>query len=208
MIQPYHFDDDIIEQCRLSRKPGVKVYSIDNPMVVIGRGTKPELELNFKNIIEDDVDVYLRCGGGCSVVIDPGNIIVSVVLPVSGFTKNRYYFDKISDWIRDSLIDIGITQTVKDGTSDLAIEGRKISGSCIYNSLDYLYFSATILVSPQTELMERYLKHPPREPGYRKGRKHSDFITNLQDYTDIVIDELIMKLRLALHPSKIDFLKE
>lgn len=208
VIKPYDFDDDIIKQCRQTGEPRVKVCRIEHPIVVIGRGTKPEIELNVENILEDGVDVYLRYGGGCSVVIDEGNIIVSVVLPVEGFTQNRYYFDKISDWIRVSLVNLGIPGVVRDGTSDLSIHGRKISGSCIYNSLDYLYYSATILLQPVTSLMERYLKHPPREPEYRGGRKHTDFVTELKKYTDIDIEELILKLRLALHPSKIDFLKK
>ena len=42
-----------------------------------------------------------------------------------------------------------------------------------------LFYSASILVSADVSLMERYLKHPPREPEYRKGRRHSEFVTNL-----------------------------
>jgi len=170
VIKPYDFDDVIIEQCRETHEPWVNVYRIERPIVVIGRGTKPEVELNIENIIEEGIDVYLRYGGGCSVVIDEGNIIVSVVLPVEGFTHNRYYFDKISDWIRESLIGLGISGVKKDGTSDLSIGGRKISGSCIYNSMDYLYYSATILSHPESSLMERYLKHPPREPALPYNR--------------------------------------
>jgi lipoate-protein ligase A len=38
-----------------------------------------------------------------------------------------------------------------------------------------------INVSEDVSLIERYLKHPKREPDYRKGRKHSEFVTNLKN---------------------------
>ena len=63
--------------------------------------------------------------------------------------------------------------------SDLVLGQRKIGGACIYRSGALVHYSTTLLVEPQVELMERYLLHPPREPEYRQGRSHAEFVTNL-----------------------------
>ena len=55
------------------------------------------------------------------------------------------------------------------------------SGSCIYRTRGLLYYSTTLLLDPDLELVERYLPHPPREPEYRRGRPHRDFMTSVRD---------------------------
>jgi len=204
-IQEYDFDRDLIESVTNESKPRLKIYRLDRQMVVIGRGGKVETELQTENIDGDGIPVYRRQGGGCAVVIDPGNIIISVVLPVKGFTENRYYFNLLSAWIEDCFKNIGFPRVEMAGISDLMIDNRKISGSCIYNGLDYLYYSTTILVHPDTEAMERYLRYPPREPDYRKGRRHSDFVTGLDSYyTDIEVWDLIKKLEQSLNLANLN----
>jgi lipoate-protein ligase A len=39
-----------------------------------------------------------------------------------------------------------------------------------------VYYSASLLVKPDVSLVERYLRHPPREPEYRRGRSHREFM--------------------------------
>jgi len=178
-LTPYAFDDDIIEAAQAELKPRMKIYRPDKTAVVIGKGGKPELELQLDTIEAENIDVYRRYGGGCSVVIDPGNVIISVVIPTNGIASHRGYFNVLTEWLRTGLAKMGFTQAASAGTSDIAIGGKKISGSCIYSTKDYLYYSAALLVDPDMELMVRLLKHPPREPEYRLNREHSDFVTSL-----------------------------
>jgi len=37
-----------------------------------------------------------------------------------------------------------------------------------------------LLLDADLMLMDRYLKHPPREPAYRQGRSHLDFVMNMR----------------------------
>ena len=203
-ILTYKFDDSLIESVRTKRKPETAIYRLGEPIVVLGRGSKVKAEIEVEAILADGIPVYRRYGGGCSVVIDPGNIVISAALPVRGFGKNRLYFGLLSGWQAEGLSRLGYKGIEPQGISDLAVSGRKISGSCIYNGLDFLYYSSTLLVEPDLELMEKYLKHPPREPEYRQGRKHSDFIAGLMEFRgDIDTAELLERLRNTLRAEDI-----
>jgi lipoate-protein ligase A len=113
------------------------------------------------------------------VFIDAGNLIVSLALPVSGIGESHAHFRCISRWLINGLDKIGFSGIEQSGISDLVLGDRKIAGACIYRSRNLLFYSASILVAPRIDLMERYLKHPPREPLYRHGRKHSQFVGRL-----------------------------
>ncbi|MBU1706576.1 hypothetical protein KKG05_08065 [bacterium] len=175
-IGTYDYDDDIIEATRRDKQPHIRIYQLPKTVVVLGQGSKPETELHFDACIEDNIPVLKRRGGGCAVVIDSGNVIVSVTLPMDGIANNRKYFRQLSQWFLHGLATIGLLDIRHDGISDLVRQNKKIAGACIYCSKDVLYYSATLLVSPNVALMERYLKHPPREPEYRNGRTHSEFV--------------------------------
>ena len=89
----------------------------------------------------------------------------------------------------------------REGTSDLAIGDRKIGGSCIYRVPGLLFYSTTLLLDPDIDLIERYLRHPPREPDYRKGRPHREFMTSLKDAAGISDpEEFTARLERSLGP--------
>ncbi|MBU0518809.1 hypothetical protein KKA00_04520 [bacterium] len=178
-IGSYDYDDHLIEEVLRTRQPRLKVYRAPLTAVVIGRGGKPDIELHLDAIARDGVPVLRRNGGGCAVVIDAGNLVVSVALPVNGIKDNRKYFDRITDWLIGKLQETGLESVQQRGISDLAIGDRKIGGSCIYRTNQYLYYSTTILLTADLSLIDRYLKHPPREPDYRYSRPHLDFVMNV-----------------------------
>ena len=175
-IGRYAHDDHIIESTRSGGLPALALHRPEGVMVVLGRGSDPRVELNVSSCVSDRVQVVRRSGGGCSVVLDPGNLVVSVSLAVNGLGRIRSHFDALTDWLIESLARVGVPGLVRAGVSDLVLDDRKIGGSCITRSRGLLLFSTTILVEPRVELMERYLAHPPREPGYRRGRPHRDFV--------------------------------
>jgi lipoate-protein ligase A len=121
---------------------------------------------------------------------------------MNGIGNHREYFRRLSDWLICGLREIGIPNIRRAGISDLAIQNKKIGGACIYCTKDFLYYSATLLVEPRVELMERYLKHPPREPDYRRGRNHADFVGTLNEGKGEGAERLAAALERAL--SQID----
>jgi lipoate-protein ligase A len=172
----YTVDDDLIDA---TRRDGVMRYRvITSPLtcVVLGRGSDPRVELDVAAVKADGVRVYRRLGGGCAVVLDRGNVIVSVTSQLAGLGGNTATFAAISHWLIKAMHRIGCDSISRAGPADLVLNGRKISGACIYRSRDLLYYSATLLVQADVAKIARYLRHPPREPDYRVGRAHSDFV--------------------------------
>jgi lipoate---protein ligase len=204
--QQFDHDDDLIDSTRSDFSPRVRVYGWQGTAVVIGRGGKQELELNQTAVSEDlargELSFYKRRGGGCSVVLDPGNLIVSVVLPVPGIGHITSSFTSISNWLIRALDTLGVSSVTQEGISDLVINNNKIGGSCVYRTRNILYYSTTLLVDPDLEAVDRYLCHPPREPDYRQKRNHRAFMGSLHDLGLVTdIDAFRQDLEFSLNSS-------
>lgn len=196
---PYDLDDDLLRGVREQAAPRVRVARVPAVSVVIGRGGRQADELHREAIARDGVPLYRRPGGGCAVVLDPGNLTVAVGLPLPGVGGITSAFATISAWLGAGLAECGIPGVVQEGTSDLALNGRKIGGSCIYRTRGLLYYATTLLLEPDLELVERYLPHPPREPVYRAGRTHREFMGSLRGHDPaLVANEFQSRLGTAL----------
>jgi lipoate-protein ligase A len=176
---PYSLDDALFERAERTTQPQRAVYTPPETMVVLGRGSKVAREVDLTRCQTDGVPVFRRRGGGCTVVLDPGNVIVSTVFFAPGMIDVGRTLRGCADWLQSGLSALGYRDIERAGISDLAIGGQKISGSCLYRSRSLVYFSATLLVDADLPALERYLVHPPREPDYRKGRSHGDFVGRL-----------------------------
>ena len=65
------------------------------------------------------------------------------------------------------------------GISDLAIGGRKVSRECPTAQAECAALHGTILYAMESDLIARYLKHPARQPEYRKDRPHGAFLRTI-----------------------------
>ncbi len=175
----FYYDDDLIEAARGDGESRVRVYRLWDPVVVLGAGSRPERELDLVACREDGIPILERRGGGCSVVIDPGNVIVSVIATGLPFGNQRGHFDTLTGWLIDGLAEIGLPGIGRAGICDLVWGELKVGGACLYRSRDLLYYTASLLVDPDVDAVTRYLKHPPREPDYRAGRAHAAFMGSL-----------------------------
>jgi lipoate-protein ligase A len=178
-IEPYDVEDDLWSATAADSRPRVRVSAGSGPVVVLGRGSRAAVELEVEPCLADRVRVLRRRGGGCAVVLDEGNVVVAASFPVEGIGENRSHFRRITAWIIDALETAGVPGVAQDGISDLVLGDRKIGGACIYRARGVLHYSASLLVEPRLELIERYLRHPPREPAYRRGRPHREFLATL-----------------------------
>ena len=196
---PYDFDEELMARTRDDGQSRVRVYRFDHVAVVIGRGGHQDLELHTGHIAADGVPLYRRRGGGCSVVLDPGNAIVSLALPLPGIGQITSAFAAISQWLSEGLAACGAPGVKQRGVSDLVIGERKVGGSCVYRTRGLLYYSTTLLCGQDMALVDRYLQHPPREPEYRQGRTHEEFMGSLDSLCGIdLAGPFLQRLNLRL----------
>jgi lipoate-protein ligase A len=65
---------------------------------------------------------------------------------------------------------------------------------------DFALYLASIMVNPDLEAIDAYLAHPSREPEYREGRGHRDFVVGLEELAGRRLEpaKVAESLRLAL----------
>jgi lipoate-protein ligase A len=178
-LPAYDLDEPLLAEVRASSQIAWRAYAFPRVEVVLGRGSHPERELHEEVCAADRVPVTRRRGGGCAVVLDPGNAVVAVAAPMTGFGDLGRQWDRLTAWLIEALAAVGCPGLTRQGVSDLCVGDRKVGGACLYRTADLLYYATTVLVAPDVALMTRYLAHPPREPAYRRGRAHADFVTTV-----------------------------
>lgn len=149
--------------------------------VVIGNGSKSELELNEAVITVDNVPVYKRRTGGCAVVLSPDMWCVSCALYGRKQIQSKDYFVLFNKAVCDAFARCEVPGLSHRGISDIALGQKKIAGTALYRNRELVFYHAVINVAGDVELMSRYLLQPPREPDYRAGRSHKEFVTSLQE---------------------------
>jgi len=110
-------------------------------------------------------------------------IIIVVTGQKNGIENPLHIFKMIHTSLITILLRHGIDAVCERGISDLAIGDKKVLGSSLYmgKKPPLFYYQSSLLVDTDLELMDRYLKHPPKEPDYRSGRGHGAFCTTLHN---------------------------
>ncbi len=173
-------DDCVLAQC--AQPFFLTTWIPDFVKVVLGSSNRPETEVQVESCRRDGVEILKRYGGGGTVVLYPGCVVVSVGIWVAHLYRNDHYFQGINRGMI-SCLEAGFPglsgKLSQQGISDLTYEERKVCGSSLFRSKQYLLFQASLLVDEGLTLIDTYLQHPSKEPDYREGRRHGDFVTFL-----------------------------
>jgi lipoate-protein ligase A len=168
--------------------------------VVVGAGGRIADDVDGAACRADGVPVVRRASGGGTVLLGPGCLLFSLVLSYERDAalreiphSYRYILSTIGDVLRD--LHPGIEFA---GTSDLAAGGRKFSGNSQQRKRHYLLHPGTLLYDFPLDRIGRYLRQPARQPDYRRGRPHDEFVMNLPA-TGAVLKE---RLRAAWHADE------
>ena len=168
--------------------------------IVLGSSNKAETAVHVEQAEADGVIIYKRPSGGQTVILTPETLVISIRFFSESLDNPRTYFRKINKLIMEGLDGIGISNLSEQGISDIAIGNRKILGSSIYRKKSMVLYHAVLNVSESPGKIGRYLRHPEREPEYRKGREHGEFVTSLLHsgfYQDIEIIKRTLQRVLA-----------
>lgn len=172
-------DDDILLRC--AEPLAHSIWVPQQPVVVLGSSNYPDVEVQVDSCQRDGIPILKRYGGGGTVLLYDGCVIVSLGLWVRQHYQNKLYFECLNQAVIDAL---GQRWSVfrelgQRGLSDITFGDLKVAGTSLFRSRNYLLYQASILVDLRPDLIDLYLKHPSREPDYRLGRTHKDFLTGL-----------------------------
>jgi lipoate-protein ligase A len=189
MTPMLQLDEDLVDQVRSGVLWAYRSWEPDCITVVLGRGNNAAVEIHEHRCREDQVPVLRRRGGGGTVVLCPGILVISLVKWVKHQYDFKEYFQQINEYLIESLQSLGIRDLNQQGHSDICIRDRKVLGSSMYRSKNLLFYTASLMVSNNLNIIDRYLKHPSREPEYRRGRSHQEFLTTIsREYPDITVE--------------------
>ncbi len=159
----------------------IRVWQFARPVVVMGRSTKVDYEVDRDYCREHDVPVLRRCSGGASVVGGPGCLMYSVVLDLDRHGELRkidaahsYVISRVLAAVRRQFTDVSL-----QGICDLTYRNRKFSGNSLRVARSHLLYHGTILYDSDLDLLASCLTNAPRQPQYRDGRQHDQFVTNV-----------------------------
>lgn len=189
-----------------------KIFVPDFTAVVLGSANDADLEVNLKACADQGIPVLRRYGGGGTVVLYPGCVVVSIGCWVKDQFGNSRYFRDINHAVIKALGKQwpALQQLGHAGISDIIFGEKKVAGTSLFRSRNYLLYQASILVDLDIKLVGKLLRHPTREPDYRRGRPHSDFLVGLVDLDPSVASaaEVARALETYLSPVFIETLQD
>ena len=168
----------------------LRIWEPAAPMVVTGRSSRAEREVDAAECERRGIPVVQRSSGGAAIVTGPGCLMYAVVLSFSLRPKLRD-ITRAHEFVLDTMIAalqplVGGRKIERAGTSDLVLangddisSARKFSGNSLRVKRTHCLYHGTLLYDFDLSLLSKCLQMPPRKPEYRGERSHTDFVANL-----------------------------
>ncbi|MBX9703249.1 MAG: hypothetical protein K2X39_03765, partial [Silvanigrellaceae bacterium] len=156
-----------------------RFFETKRRVVVLSSSNNPSIELNLSACKEENIPILRRKGGGGTVVLGKGCVVLTFAFYAKDLFGNKKYFSLINALWIEALGALGVKNLSQQGISDICYQQKKIAGTSIFRKKHLLVYQGSLLVCPEMNGIERLLAHPSREPDYRHGRSHSEFLTSL-----------------------------
>ena len=179
------------EELLAEGKGALRFWEATQECVVLGQSGQRERDANLAACETASVPVLRRRSGGGAVLLGPGCLNYAIVLPLAwnaAWRDVRYSLHWTMDRIRQAL---NIADLRNEGSCDLALHDRKVAGSAQRRTQSAILHHGTILYRFDASRAERFLRHPHREPEYRAGRSHSDFLGNIPLNADQIRERIM-----------------
>ncbi len=173
----------------------LRFWEPQNYFVVVGYGNQVATEANVAACEANGIPVLRRCSGGGTVLQGPGCLNYSLILkieengPLASITAaNRFIMERNREAIEGECRRKNAECRIEiRGCTDLALSPRlstldpalKFSGNAQRRKKHFLLFHGTFLLQFDLPLIDKLLRMPSKEPDYREGRSHKEFVTNL-----------------------------
>ena len=164
----------------------LRLWEPQETFVVIGRSSPLEKEVNVAWCQEQKIKMFRRSSGGASIVTGPGCLMYAVLLDLRKRPQLRMLDQAhrtVMETMASALKSIGV-ETQIEGTCDLTIGGRKVSGNSLRVKKNFLIYHGTMICDFDTAAISQCLDTPVRQPDYRNNRSHDQFITSIPATTE------------------------
>jgi len=155
------------------------IWETHRPVVVLGRGNRVDDWADVSACRRDGIEVLRRCSGGGAVVLGPGCLNYAIGLSIVSRPQLADVAASFRTVLECLIVELQVAGLMAAGLADLALDGRKVSGNAQRRGRCGLLHHGTVLYDFDAALADRYLRHPPRQPAYRSGRSHQQFVGNL-----------------------------
>ncbi len=183
-------DEALLDQAESDgREDGLlRLWEPSDHFVVVGRSTRVAQEVNLAACRDDGIPVLRRCSGGAAVVAGPGCLMYAVVISYRRHPQLKS-IGAAHQFVLER-VESAVSQTVagvrRQGISDLTIGAQKFSGNSLRCKRDHFLYHGTLLYDYPLAHIAQYLNVPPRQPEYRGGRGHLEFVRNLPSRSDLL----------------------
>ncbi|HOB99956.1 MAG TPA: lipoate--protein ligase family protein [Verrucomicrobiota bacterium] len=182
-------DEVLLDACNQGGPEVLRFWEPADRFVVLGYSNRFLTEADSAACQRWGVPVLRRISGGGAVVQMPGCLNYALVLRLDGGTGRQTIGvtnQLVLGHIAKALQPLIGGEVRIDGDTDLALGSRKFAGSAQRRLGHALLFHGSFLLEADIDWMERLLPLPSRQPAYRAGRRHHDFVTNLGLPPDVV----------------------
>ena len=177
--------------------PVLRFWEADRFAVVLGASGRIDREVHRDLCRADGVAVARRSSGGGTVVIGPGAMNLTVVVPIEVDPRfaavdvaQKAVLGRVAEGLARAVPGVGV-----QGSGDLTLGDRKFSGSAQRRLRRTVMIHATLLYDFPLDRVDRYLPPPPRQPNYRRDRPHADFLANLPLGRDAILAGISAELQ-------------
>lgn len=168
--------------------------------IVLGKYQNVFEEINIKAVEKMDIKVARRNSGGGTVFHDKGNLNYSII---TDYDKNSFIdYDIFINPVITALNSLGI-HAEKRRTSDIVIEGKKISGSAQSCKNDRILHHGTLLFNADLSMLENLLKTTDGKIESKSVKSVRSSVTNIKEHIDdnITLDDFKTLLLNSLFPN-------
>jgi lipoate-protein ligase A len=161
--------------------PVLRVWEPASVAVVLGASCRVHDDVDVALCEADGIPIARRSSGGGTVVVGPGTLNFTVILPADAApglnavdTAQSFVLERVARAVREK----GPAVEVQ-GLGDLTIADRKFAGSAQRRLRKFFLIHASLLYNFPIETIVRYTRLPVRQPGYRAQRPHDSFLRNV-----------------------------
>jgi lipoate---protein ligase len=176
-------DEALVDLCEAIKEGEIlRVWEPDCYFVVVGYSNKVAVEVDVAGCKARGLPIFRRFSGGGAVLQGPGCLNYTLVIKntragsLSDVAAGFNYVLRKHQGLCKRLVK---EEVHIQGISDLAIGGQKFSGNAQHRKHFYTVFHGTFLLNFDLSRIETCLPMPSRQPPYRNGRSHREFLRNL-----------------------------